>query len=136
MIGYIYKIVNGDNMYIGSTTQTLLKRGYKHNYKLRKEIYKYKLYEFCRDNNITNLILTEIEELEIETKKELNMVEQKYMNFFKPNLNQKKAYRSKEELILYDKNRHKKQTQCPHCNKCMRKDSLWRHRKVCVNIIQ
>ena len=39
-------------------------------------------------------------------------------------------------IILYDKIRHKKKTQCPHCNKCMRKDSIFRHRKVCANIIQ
>ena len=89
MIGYIYKIESGSNLYIGSTTQTLQKRKYKHNYKLRNDIYKYKLYKFCREHNITDIILTEIEELEIETKKDLHIVEQKYMDFFKPNLNQR-----------------------------------------------
>lgn len=136
MIGFIYKIQNGNNLYIGSTTQTLRNRTNKHNYKLRKDIYKYKLYEFCREHNITNVILTEIEELEIENKKDLHIVEQKYMDFFKPNLNERLAYRSKERRLIYDRIRHKAETKCPDCNKCMRKDSIVRHRKVCPNIIQ
>ena len=136
MIGFIYKIQSGSNLYIGSTTQTLRNRTHKHNYKLRKDIYKYKLYEFCRKHNITNVILTEIEELEIKTKKDLHIVEQKYMDFFKPNLNERQAYRSKEQRLIYDRNRHKVETKCPHCNKTMRRDSIFRHRKVCPNIIQ
>ena len=131
MIGFIYKIQNGDNLYIGSTTQTLQKRKYKHNYKLRKDIYKYKLYEFCREHNITNVILTEIEEVEIQTKKDLYIVEQKYMDFFKPNLNQRGAYVSKEHRLLCDRQRHAQKKTCPNCNKTMRSDSLSKHKKIC-----
>jgi hypothetical protein len=131
MIGYIYKIESGSNLYIGSTTQTLQKRKYKHNYKLRNDIYKYKLYEFCREHNITNIILTEIEELEIETKKDLHIVEQKYMDFFKPNLNQRGAYQSREHRLLYDRERHAQKKTCPYCNKIMRSDSLIKHKKIC-----
>ena len=131
MIGYIYKIESGSNLYIGSTTQTLQKRKYKHNYKLRNDIYKYKLYKFCREHNITDIILTEIEEVEIETKKDLHIVEQKYMDFFKPNLNQRGAYQSREHRLLYDRNRHSIKKQCPNCNKTMRSDSLCKHKKIC-----
>jgi len=137
MIGYIYKIQKNDNMYIGSTTQTLTSRQYKHNFKLKDNIYQYRLYKFCRNNNITNIILQEIEEVEVETKKDLFKIEQKYMNFFKPNLNERKSYRTKEERLIYDRERHSKKKECPICKRIMRSDSLIKHlkKKTCIKSI-
>ncbi len=111
MDGIIYKIEIGQELYIGSTREILIERERKHNYMLKnKNIVK--LYETCRTNNINKITLIEIEKVKVENKKELFIIEQKYINELQPTLNMCKAHRTEEERKEhqkeYDKNRPNK----------------------------
>ena len=105
--GIIYKIEICNEIYIGSTIENLIDREYKHNYMLKKKTFK--LYETCRANDINKITLIEIKKVKVENKKELKIIEQKYINELQPSLNMCKAYRTEKDIKNrqkeYDKNR-------------------------------
>jgi hypothetical protein len=87
--GKIYKIVdkNGDIIYVGSTKRTLKRRWSSH-------------YLKCDEYNILL-----IENYSCESKRELEKYEQKFIDLYNEMglINQKKAYRTEEELKEYKK---------------------------------
>jgi len=90
MIGTVYKIEIGENIYIGSTIQPLKERQIKHNYERKRK--NYKLYEECRKHNITKIICILLEEKEIEDIDEIRQLEQEYITKLQPSLNSQLAY--------------------------------------------
>jgi predicted GIY-YIG superfamily endonuclease len=93
MIGRVYKIeINENDIYIGSTIQTLRRREIHHNSHLRKNVYKCKLYEKCREHNITNIICILLEQKEVEDIDEIRLLEQEYITKLQPSLNSWSAY--------------------------------------------
>ena len=106
MIGTVYKIEVNKEIYIGSTIQKLFDRQATHNTLLRQNKEKYKLYEECRENNITKIKCILLEEKEIEDIDEIRMLEQEYITKLQPTLNSWSAYRTEE-----DKKEHSKEYQ-------------------------
>ena len=145
MIGYIYEINIGNKKYIGSTTlRYLCHRQQKHNQELKQGEKNTPLFEECRKQNITKIICELIEKLEIENIKELRLIEQKYINELKPELNMFRAIRTEEDSRIDSRIRVKKYTKknkekikskrseiinCPICNIQLSKGSLTRHKK-------
>ena len=91
MIGTVYKIEIGENIYIGSTIQTLKERQVNHNNRLNKNVRTNKLYEECRVNNIEKIVCIPLEVKEIEDELEIRELENKYIDELKPSLNHKSA---------------------------------------------
>ena len=97
MIGWIYKIELNDEIYIGSTVNLRIRTN-NHNSDIKNR--NYKLYKYCRANNIEQIDLIPIEEVEYETVEELWVVEEIYRKRY-ATLNGKKCYMSKEEKREY-----------------------------------
>jgi hypothetical protein len=93
-MGLIYKIVIGDNCYVGST-KNLIRRQGEHNSNLRSENYNYLLYEKCREHKIENIILELVED-EVE-EEDLKIREQFYIDKLKSTLNTYRAIRTIED---------------------------------------
>jgi len=96
MIGRVYKIEIGENIYIGSTKQKLKERQLQHNNRLQQNIRKNKLYEKCRENNITEIICIPLEDKEIENELEIKILEQEYIEKLNPSLNHNASHRPEE----------------------------------------
>jgi len=92
MIGTVYKVEIGENIYIGSTVLKLNRRQNLHNDNLKKNKNKIKLYEECKKNGITKIILVPLEEKEIEDIDEIRLLEQEYITKLQPSLNHKSSY--------------------------------------------
>jgi len=93
MIGIVYKVeVNKDDFYIGSTIKKLKERQSLHNNTLKQNVITNKLYEKCRENNITNIICILLEQKEVENKEEIRQLEQEYIKELQPTLNSQSAY--------------------------------------------
>tara|TARA_R110001592_G_scaffold102967_2_gene290225 strand:+ start:352 stop:642 length:291 start_codon:yes stop_codon:yes gene_type:complete len=94
MKGYIYTLTCKDteikDYYIGSTLKPK-KRMNDHRYECStawRINYDYKVYQFIRQNGfIDNWEMNIIEEVEITDRKELSIIERKYINEDKPQLN-------------------------------------------------
>ena len=164
MIGIVYKIEIGEKIYIGSTIKKLNQRQTLHNYKLRQNKDKCKLYVECRKNGITEISCLLIEEKEIENELEIRLLEQEYITKLQPTLNMssactglttedkkeynkeydKKRYENKKEYFKerYENNKKKikdrisEKINCPICNSVIRRDSLIRHQrtKKCLKV--
>ena len=93
-MGLIYKIVIGDNCYIGSTTNLIRRQG-EHNCNLNSDNYNYLLYKKCREHKIENIILELVED-EVE-EEDLKIREQFYINKLLPTLNTYRAIRTNED---------------------------------------
>jgi hypothetical protein len=87
MIGTVYKIEIGENIYIGSTIKKLYKRQDDHTQRLKQNIRKNKLYEECRKHNINKIICIPLETKEIENELEIRKLEQEYIDKLEPTLN-------------------------------------------------
>ena len=93
MIGRVYRInVNKDDFYIGSTIKKLNDRQAQHNDILKQNIRTNKLYEKCRENNITKIICILLEVREVEDIDEIRLLEQEYITKLQPTLNSHFAY--------------------------------------------
>ena len=150
MDGIIYKIEIYNEIYIGSTIQKLSQRQRLHNYNLK--VKNCKLQKFCKENNINNITLIEIEKVKINNKIELNIIEQKYINELQPSLNSKRAYRTEEEsrsrhkeyknknkdkikeLTKRGNDKKKIKINCEFCGKEMTTGNLSRHKIICNKI--
>lgn len=105
MKGLIYKICVGEELYIGSTIESLVNRKAKHKYKMKqypdRSLYK-KLIE-----TDTKLELIEIYECEVETIKDLHIIEEEYRIKYNATLNILKCSQTEEDknnyLIEYGK---------------------------------
>lgn len=126
--GKIYKVIdeNDDIIYVGSTKQTLKRRWGYHEFK-------------CDEYKIVL-----IENYPCESKNELRKMEQKFIDLYNEMglLNQRKAYRTKEEEKEYikkykksdkykehQKEYQKRKEKCPFCDKMMGKAYIKHHIK-------
>ena len=93
-MGFIYKIVIGEDLYIGSTKKKLLSnRQGQHNYCLRNND-NLPLYKFCRENKVEKIICEMLEKVDNEN---IVIKEQEYINKLNPTLNTNKANSTKED---------------------------------------
>tara|TARA_R110000787_G_scaffold2334_2_gene9260 strand:- start:298 stop:708 length:411 start_codon:yes stop_codon:yes gene_type:complete len=133
-MGFIYKIEINNETYIGSTTKTLRKRQITHNHDLNVKKTTGKLYEKCRECNITDIDLILLEQVEDNDSK---IKEQEYIDKLKPSLNMFRSIpKTKEQQKMYKKkwcsdNKHKNNVRvnCDICGEEMNKSSLYRHKK-------
>lgn len=130
-MGCIYKIVVGEEIYIGSTKIKLLTRQTKHNYRLNNPNdngCNLPLYIFCREHNVKKIICELIETVDNEN---IFIKEQEYMDLLNPTLNTYRAFRTEEQRLTYDRERMKKRNKikdnCPICNKELIKNNIKQH---------
>ena len=80
MFGRIYRLIGGDKFYIGSTIQSLPRRLSKHKSRSKEENRKNSvLYKYFTEIGWDNVSIELIEEIEIETRKQLFELECKYI---------------------------------------------------------
>ena len=114
---------------------------YNYDYKNGK---KFKLYEECKKHNIEKIKCILLEEVDINDKLELSIIEQKYIEELKPNLNmvsahlslienrrksnirRKKYYEEHKDKILEKKKNNIRE--CDICGLKMNKESINRHK--------
>ena len=129
-MGFIYKIVIGNDLYVGSTKKKYLcDRQRHHNYYLNNpnsKNYNTYLYKFCRTHNIEKIICELIEEVD---NNELVLLEQEYINMLEPSLNCKRAYRTIEDLKEQIRLKNNKKSKCPICDKEMYNRNIKTHIK-------
>lgn len=144
-----------EEIYIGST-ENFKERMDSHKSRYNTGV-KIKVYEFIRNNGgLSNWDITPIEIIDFPiSTDELKQYEQAYLDKYNPQLNSKRAHLTKEhkkelEIEYYkqwkiknkervierdkqyridNKERINARTNCPHCDKEMRKDSIRRHIK-------
>ena len=123
--GLIYKIeLTENNIYIGSTKQTLCKRQSQHNNALKTQPHQ-KLYKSCIENNITNIKCVWVADVTFNNIAELRMVEEKYRKELNANLNTIKCYTSEDRKEYYKNNKdtiNKKQKEYYENNKNKKKE--------------
>ena len=99
MKGYIYKLYypNDSNFYIGSTINLEKRKQYHFldcNDNTRPN-YNNKKYKYIREHGgIENWIFEIIEDMEIEIRRDLNILEEYHIIFKKPTLNKNKAIKN------------------------------------------
>ena len=141
-MGIIYKIVVGENLYIGSTKQKLYQRQSQHNHNLNNpnnKDYNLPLYKFCREHNIKNIICELIETVDNDN---IFIKEQENIDLLNPTINRQRAFRTEEQKKEYDKKYNKEyceknkeqlkkynniKSNCPECGMLMLKNSISRH---------
>lgn len=96
MEAFVYKIEIGDDFYIGSTKQRLGQRGGEHNREIR-DGNESPFYSFCRENDIKKVKCIQLERFECDTRQEIYMKEQEWIDKLNPTLNKFRAYTNREE---------------------------------------
>lgn len=150
MRGKIYKLVSGDDFYVGSTTDMCLSRRLgKHRDMGHKQRSKSLLYSRIFEKGKHTFTIELIEELEVNDKIELWRREDHWIETLKPNLNKNKVvgdiltyrkeyYRANierykrrwEEKDKTEYNEHRREkVVCPHCSKMLNKTYLPVHTK-------
>ena len=136
---------NVKEFYIGSTDD-LQQRIRDHHFNYKRYPNR-KVYKFIRENGgWDNWEINFIQKFKFLTDDELRIYEQWYLDTYKPELNSKRAFVTKQQKIIdsrnnaneyYKKNKEKinynrknKKANCPHCNIEMRKDSIKGHIKT------
>ena len=104
--GLIYKICVGEELYIGSTIEKLVNRKAKHKYKMKKYPDR-NLYKKLIETN-TKLELIKIYECEIQSIKDLHIVEEEYRIKYNATLNTQKCNQTEEDRKEYKKEWNKK----------------------------
>ena len=98
----VYKICFGNNIYVGSTINSLKKRKYGHTRGLKNLNSTKKLYRYIIDNNINDFDLELIEK--INDIEQLKKREEYYRKLLNANLNTYRCYITHEERLT-SKNR-------------------------------
>ena len=103
--GRIYRIVNSKNdlVYIGSTKTSLNERMWHHKWNAHNSINKSKFYHTMEDMGLDLFTIVLIEEIYVNTRKELLQIEESYINDFKIKnpellLNSNHAYATKKDI--------------------------------------
>ena len=126
-MGIIYKIVIGNDLYVGSTKKKLYCRQSLHNHILNNpnnKNYNNPLYKFCREKKVEKIICELLETVE---DNELVLLEQEYINKLEPSLNTRRAYRTEEEYLEQKKKQNNKKSKCPICDKEMLQNNIKQH---------
>jgi hypothetical protein len=100
--GIVYKIEVGDELYIGSTEQTLCARQSCHNRDLKKFPHR-KLYKACIDNGINKIKCWWVADIVFNSFEERRVIEETYRKQLNAELNSVRCYRSQEEKKEYMK---------------------------------
>ena len=104
--GIVYKIEVGDELYIGSTEQTLCARQGSHNRDLKQFPHR-KLYKSCIDNGIDKIKCWWVADIVFNSYAERRAIEETYRKELNAKLNSNRCYISleekKEEKKEYDK---------------------------------
>ena len=128
--------------YVGSTCNySKRKRDHIYNcHTLGNEAYYRPLYVYIRDNGgWNNFWMDTIEQYCCDTRTELRMNEQEWINILEPKLNKLRAYMTPEQLIQYHynkyrtteyKNNQKQVIQCSNCDKTYTKRNKTTHQKT------
>ena len=116
MIYYIYKIVceDTDYTYVGST-RAFKERKYQHksccNNENRKE-YNFKLYKTIRENGgWDNWRMVCIAQVEVESKRQAEIIEEEWRMNLQANLNGQRCYRTEEQMKEYHKEYYENNTE-------------------------
>ena len=140
MIGYIYKIEIENELYIGSTDSPINLRQNTHNYRLRNEPHRGKMYSYALCCGIKTIECVEICKVEVENITELKQIEESYRKNMNATLNCIRCYRTDEEKkqqIHDSKNKYYKKNQqnrlvkieCSICKKLISKCNISKHKK-------
>jgi hypothetical protein len=122
MKGFVYKIVNdvNDNIYIGSTTQTLAQRMGGHRRMSKQVKYKTsKIYQAFDEIGVDHFNIILIEEVDVPDKQHLKMVEDNCITQFDSKLNGYngiQSYRTEEQKI---KGNNKRANEYYYANKVL-----------------
>ena len=100
---HIYLILNKINssFYVGSTKQTLNKRFNDHKSDSKRK--NSKLWNLMKEIGANQFYILEIETINNINKSEALKREQYYINKYNPDLNERRAYQSKEQRKEYDR---------------------------------
>lgn len=95
---YAYKIINSedDQIYIGSTKQTLAKRMWGHKISCKKLDNKCKVYEHMREIGFNKFTIIELGRRKVEDRQQQFMFEYEWQEKLSPSLNMQRAYASPE----------------------------------------
>lgn len=140
-VGYVYAVrsmLNGKDVYIGSTTRTLNERLNEHMYN-----YNHDKRSNCSVNEILsdgreNLLCYILETVEYTDRKDLYMRELFWIENLSNVVNKKVPIQNREQFLqkrreYYERNkdliqqRNKVTVNCPHCNISMCRNSLYSH---------
>ena len=101
MIGFIYIVYCdlNDDFYIGSTNSTIKVRWRKHKSKAKSGGTS-KIYKAIREYGNDNFNIDILENVEYENEEYLKILENKYIEYFKPTLNKNKSYLTPCERLL------------------------------------
>lgn len=91
MKGSVYKLFFNDDIYVGSTFDKLCSRLCKHRDVARKQRSDTKCYKTMYEKGANNFIIELLEEIECNTKEELRLKEQEWIDKINPNMNTIKA---------------------------------------------
>lgn len=89
--GKIYKIVGGNDTYIGSTTAPLSQRMAQHRYVYKNDLKNISVHSIFKKYGLGNCSIELLEKYPCKNKKELEQREKKYINNIK-NINIDKKY--------------------------------------------
>jgi hypothetical protein len=103
--GKIYRLIVGDEFYVGSTCSTLAKRKCKHKYKAKKYPDR-KVYQKANEVGWDNINVVLIEEYPCKNKMELVRRERYWVDELQPTLNTQTPSRTKKEWHEENKERH------------------------------
>ena len=105
MLGRVYKISNGEDSYVGSTIQSLVRRFSKHKSDAFNTSRGGSLFKAFREKGIECFKIELLEELPVVTledvKVKLRMRERHWYDELKPNLNDQRPWVSEEEKKEY-----------------------------------
>jgi protease II len=149
-LGKIYKIQHrekADLFYIGSTAMTLQERLRNHK-KKKKKTKKQIIYKIIEEEGWENFDMILIKDFTCNSKRELEMEEQRCIDAFNPTLNTQRAYRTEEYTREYYKNKKKEYYELNkeelrkkqeiimtcECGREIKKGHIARHRKTKIHI--
>jgi hypothetical protein len=98
--GIIYKILlNENDIYVGSTKQTISIKQNHHNHLLKHNNSNRRLYNLCNNNNITNIKCIWVADILYDTNDELRIIKERYRIELNANVNMRKYYSTEDERI-------------------------------------
>jgi hypothetical protein len=136
MLGYIYRLICVDekitDFYIGSSFNCANR--YKSHKKpcnnVNNKGYNSKLYIFIRNNGgFDNWVIDNIAEIQVENKRELEMVEQQFIELLNPSLNMRVAFLDPNVKKKYMEEFRKSKVVCS-CGFESTKNNIARHMKT------
>lgn len=135
--GKLYKIVVGDDTYVGGTCQKLNQRKARHNWNLAHGL-DFKIYKKARERNIDKLELELLENFACRSKRDLNRQEEVWRSLLNATLNERKCYlpdgyvrpRNYRDEYIKRKDKALEKIICEHCHAHIGRTNMNRHLKT------